>query len=164
VEHDIAVKAVHGAVVGSHRGGVTAQNDDPQPKIGVTPVADRVTEGQPLTWRVTLSEAADVELWPFFVVDRPTTGPELSTKDVDPQWLMDNFGVSPDPEFPLSQVGGLYLTPVMPAGQTSAEVSVPTATDTVAEPAESLRFRLTDDMGEPQEGGPELTGTVLDAS
>jgi hypothetical protein len=164
MEHDVAVKAVHGAVIGSYRGGVTAQNDDPLPKIGVTPVADRVTEGKPLAWRVTLSEAADVELWPFFVVAPPTAGAELSTKDLDPQWLMDNFGLSPDPEFPLSQVGGLSLTATVPAGQTSTEVSVPTVTDTVAEPAESLRFRLTDDTGEPQEGGPELAGTVLDAS
>lgn len=44
VEYDIAVKAVHNAVVGKHRGGVTAENDDPEPVITLTPVADRVTE------------------------------------------------------------------------------------------------------------------------
>ncbi len=45
VQHDIFVKAVHGAVVGAHRGGVTTENDDPMPTFKVTPVADRVTEG-----------------------------------------------------------------------------------------------------------------------
>ncbi|MFI5675290.1 alpha/beta hydrolase family protein [Streptomyces cellulosae] len=163
MDHDIAVKAVHGAVVGAYRGGVSVQNDDPLPKVGVTPVADRVTEGQPLTWRVTLSEAADVEMWPFLAATPPAEGAELSTKDVDPQWLMENFGVSPDPELPLSEAY-LYLQAAVPAGRTSAETSVPTVADTVAEPAESVRFRLADDGGEPQEGGPEATGTVLDAS
>jgi hypothetical protein len=60
----VFVKAVHGAVVGAHRGGVTAENDDPMPTFTVTPVADRVTEGQPLKWKVTLSAPADVEINP----------------------------------------------------------------------------------------------------
>lgn len=43
-EHDIAVKAVHHAVVGKYRGGLIVENDDPEPVITLSPVADRVTE------------------------------------------------------------------------------------------------------------------------
>ncbi|WP_405608546.1 alpha/beta hydrolase family protein [Streptomyces sp. NBC_00076] len=162
-QYDIAVKAVRNTVVGSPHGGVTVQNDDPMPTVSVTPLADRVTEGQPLRWRLSLSEAADVEIWPFFVAAPVTEGSELSTKDVDPQWLADTFGIDPDPERPLSQADGLYLQAAVPAGETSTEVTMPTVKDTVGEPAESVRFPLGDEAGQPPAGGPELTGTVLDA-
>lgn len=163
VQHDVFVKAVHGAVVGAHRGGVTAENDDPMPTFTVTPVADRVTEGQPLKWKVTLSAPADVELNPVFLVQPVTTGPELSTLDVDPQWLGESSGEEPAPERPLSKVS-LFLWTSVPAGQLSAEISVPTITDQVTEQPESVRFQAMDENGDPQSGGPELTGTVLDAS
>ncbi|MFF4255828.1 alpha/beta hydrolase family protein [Streptomyces sp. NPDC001663] len=164
VDNTVLVKAVRGAVIGSYRGGVTVENDDPMPTIGVTPVADRVAEGQPLKWKVTLSEAADVDIYPYFVVQPVTGGPELSTKDVDPAWLDSVSGETPDPERPLSQVKYLTLFAEVPAGKPSAEVSLPTVKDQVTEPAESVRFQLTDDNGNPQPGGPVLSGTVLDAS
>lgn len=164
VRHDIFVKAVHGAVVGAHRGGVTAENDDPMPTFTVTPVADRVTEGQPLKWKVTLSAPADVEINAGFLVQPVAAGPELSTLDVDPQWLSENSGEEPAPERPLSKVSGLSLWTSVPAGQLSTEISLPTITDHVTEQPESVRFVATDDNGEPRNGGPELTGTVLDAS
>ncbi|MFF4504464.1 hypothetical protein [Streptomyces sp. NPDC001401] len=164
VDNTVIVKAVQGAVIGSYRGGVTVQNDDPVPTITVTPEADRVTEGKPLKWKVSLSEAADVDLSPMFVVAPVTGGPELSTKDVDPAWLANASGESPDPERPLSQVRYLYLGADVPKGKLSAEVSLPTVRDRVTESAESVRFQLTNDNGDPQPGGPVLSGTVLDAS
>ncbi|MGW3121441.1 alpha/beta hydrolase family protein [Streptomyces sp. NPDC001107] len=164
VDHTVIVKAVRGAVIGSYRGGLTVQNDDPMPTITVTSVAGRVTEGKPLKWKVSLSEAADVDLSPTFLVVPVTGGPELSTKDVDPTWLAGASGESPDPERPLSQVKYLYLGADVPKGKLSAEVSLPTVKDRVTEPTESVRFQLTNDNGDPQPGGPVLTGTVLDGS
>ncbi|MEU0072781.1 hypothetical protein ABZ027_24980 [Streptomyces sp. NPDC006332] len=161
--YDVAVKAVRNAVVGSPHGGVTVRNDDRFPTVSAKPLADRVTEGQPLRWRLSLSEAADVEIWPFFVAAPVTEGSELSTKDVDPQWLTDTFGLDPDPERPLSQADYVYLQAPVPVGETGTEVTLPTVTDAVSEPAESVRFRFGDESGQPQEGGPQLTGTVLDA-
>ncbi|MFI1364735.1 hypothetical protein [Streptomyces griseochromogenes] len=165
VSYDILVKAVRSAVVGSYRGGITVHDDDPAPKVTVTPVADKVAEGQPLKWRVSLSEAVDLDISTTFVAVAPG-GPELSTKDVSARWLRDTTGTSPDPERPLSKVrGGLYLSVDIPAGGTSADVTVPTVKDRVAESAESVRFRQIDDQsGEPKPGGLELNGTVLDAS
>jgi hypothetical protein len=162
VQHDVFVKAVHGAVVGAHRGGVTTENDDPMPTFTVAPVADRVTEGQPLRWKVTLSAPADVELDPWFAVQPVVTGPELSTLDVDPRWLSESSGEEPAPERPLSKVPYLSVWTSVPAGGLSAEISLPTITDHVTEQPESVRFLGTDENGEPRAGGPELTGTVLD--
>ncbi|WP_241267480.1 hypothetical protein [Streptomyces scabichelini] len=164
--HNVFAKAVRGAVVGSHRGGVDAENDDPMPTFSATPVADRVTEGQSLTWRITQSAVADEEIWlnaAFLPVGGG--GAELSTTDLDPDWFEQNTGESPSPARPLSEVEELFLPISIPAGQLSTEVTVPTTPDGVSEPEESLRMQLTtwdEENGEPVEG-PVLTGTVRDA-
>jgi len=62
VEHDIAVKAVHNAVVGRYRGGLTVENDDPEPVATLSPVADRVTEGATLTWRLSVEAPAAADI------------------------------------------------------------------------------------------------------
>ncbi|MER5297812.1 hypothetical protein ABT382_38395, partial [Streptomyces pharetrae] len=162
VSNFVLAKAVRGTVVGSYAGGVTVQNDDPRPEVAVTPVAGEVTEGQPLRWRVSLSAPADVDLGsPLLVV--PAGGrPELSTRDVDQDWLKDMYGELPDGEVPLSELEYFSLWAPVPAGELSAELAVPTVRDQVAEPAEHLVLQPTDLEGEPH--GPVVTGTVRDAS
>ncbi|MCX4597879.1 hypothetical protein OG819_52685 [Streptomyces sp. NBC_01549] len=76
-------------MVGASAGGLTVHDDDPRPMVSVTPVADHVTEGQTLTWRLTLSAAADTDLYPTARFLPADTGTELSTTDVDPHWLND---------------------------------------------------------------------------
>ncbi|MFF7224916.1 hypothetical protein ACIP4T_32825 [Streptomyces massasporeus] len=161
VEHDIAVKAVHNAVVGKHRGGITVENDDPEPVITLSPVADRVTEGRPLTWRLSVDAPVAVDLYEPVRVLPVTEGAELSTKDVDPRWLEEWSGDVPDPERPLSDAH-LWLWLHIPPGSTGVDFDVPTVGDQVAEPAESMRLALTDRNAEPLPGRPVLTGTVLD--
>lgn len=161
-QHDLLAKAVHGAVIGSSQGGVTAVNDDPEPSVTLTPVTDRVTEGGTLAWRISLSEPADVEISQPLGVLPVTEGAELSTKDVDPQWLMNYAGDGPDPERALSQAN-LWVWTSVPAGATTADFTVPTVKDQLAEPAESVRLALTGDDAEPLPGHPALTGTVVDA-
>ncbi|MFB7866127.1 alpha/beta hydrolase family protein [Streptomyces sp. NPDC056069] len=161
--HDAFVKAVRGAVVGSHRGGVTARNDDPMPKVSVTPLADDVAEGEALTWRVTLSTPADADVMGGFEFRPVAGGAELSTADVDRRWVEDTFFFVPDPPRPLSQpvVADAYAAFSVPAGRTSTEVRVPTVRDVVAEPAESLRAAMfTYDGNWERVQGPEITGTV----
>ncbi|MFG3127559.1 hypothetical protein ACGFZU_07635 [Streptomyces tendae] len=162
VHHNLLVKAVHGSVVGSYAGGVSVEEDDPMPQVRVTPVADEVTEGKPLRWRVSLSEPADTDLGTVLVPVPDDTRPELSTKDVDQDWLLETVGEVPDGEVPLSRLDYFALWVSVPPGETDAEVTVPTVADQVAEPTEYIGLRSTDDEGEPQ--GPVLTGTVLDAS
>ncbi|MDF3299003.1 hypothetical protein [Streptomyces tropicalis] len=164
VSHDVLVKAVRHAVVGSYRGGVTVRNDDPRPTVTATPVAGRVTEGRSLTWRLTLSAAADTGVPLAFAVRPVPHGPELSTRDVDPRWLREVSGASPTPERPLSKVPGLTLRLSVPAGRRSADLAVPTVRDRVREHPESVRLQAVDDEGRPQPGGPVLTGTVVDGA
>ncbi|MEU3832325.1 hypothetical protein [Streptomyces microflavus] len=160
--HDILVKAVRGTVIGADAGGVTAQNDDPMPKVTVEPVAADVTEGAPLTWRISLSEKADIEIWTLAQLVPVTGGrPELSTADVDQEWLSQLVEKIPNPAIPLSKVEYGTLWTTVPAGEQSAELTVPTIRDQVKEPAEYVRLQPTDDEGEPL--GPPLEGTVRDA-
>ncbi|MDH6437795.1 hypothetical protein M2158_006336 [Streptomyces sp. SAI-144] len=161
VDHDIAVKAVRGAVVGKHRGGLTVENDDPEPVITLSPVADRVTEGETLTWRLSVDAPTAVDIWTPVRVLPVTEGAELSTKDVDPQWLEDWSGDVPDPERPLSDAN-LWVWMNIPPGSTSVDFVVPTVQDQVAEPTESMRLVQTDRNAEPLPDKPVLTGTVLD--
>ncbi|MFF8407003.1 hypothetical protein ACF06P_35925 [Streptomyces sp. NPDC015684] len=164
VSYDVLVKAVRGAVVGSYRGGITVHDDDPAPTMTVTPVADKVAEGKSLKWRVSLSQAVDVDMTTMFQV-APVTGPELSTKDVSARWLRDTAGAKPDPERRLSKVDGLYLWVDIPPGRTSTDITVPTVEDRVTEPVESVRFRQIDpETGKPQTGGLVLDGSVKNAS
>jgi hypothetical protein len=130
----------------------------------VTPVADRVTEGRSLKWRVSLSQAADVDMRALFAVV-PATAPELSTKDVPARWLRDTAGAKPDPERALSKGDGLYLSVDIPPGLTGADITLPTVEDRVAERAESVRFQEVDvNTGKPKSGGLVLSGSVLDGS
>ncbi|MFC9596240.1 alpha/beta hydrolase family protein [Streptomyces sp. NPDC056944] len=165
--HDVFVKAVRGTVVGAHRGGVTARNDDAMPTVRLTPVADDVTEGSPLSWRLTLSAPADVEIAGGILLKPVTDGPELSTADLDPAWVEAHFGEVPHPARPLSGVieGGTSLWLSVPAGETTAQVTVPTVRDGEAEPTESLRAApfTYDESWEPVLG-PEFTGRVRDAA
>ncbi|MFC8358921.1 hypothetical protein ACFUIY_03515 [Streptomyces griseorubiginosus] len=161
VQHDIAVKAVHHSVVGKHRGGLTVENDDPEPVITLSPVVDRVTEGGTLSWRLSVDAPAAVDLWQPVRVLPVTEGAELSTKDVDPQWLMDWSGEQPDPERRLSDAS-LWAWLTIPAGSTSVDFVTPTVRDQVAEPTESMRLALTDRDARPLPDRPVLTGTVLD--
>jgi hypothetical protein len=159
----LAAKAVRGTVVGDYDGGVHVRDNDPMPKITITPVTDRVTEGATLTWRMTLSETAGTDVWAYFPALPPASGAELSSTDVDPEWFEWNTGESPSPSRPLSATG-LALFAVVPPGELSTEVTVPTIADPVAEPEEHVRFQtmtLPPDAEEPVPG-PELTGTVVD--
>ncbi|MER6348667.1 hypothetical protein ACWC10_34080 [Streptomyces sp. NPDC001595] len=162
VSHNLLVKAVRGAVVGSYSGGVTVRNDDPMPRIDVTPVAADVTEGKPLRWKVSLSAPADVQLTASLAVASTGGRPELSTGDLDPAWLRDMIGEVPEHEVPLSRLEYFGLWAAVPPGGRSAEVSMPTVRDRRAEPAEYVVLQPTDDEGAPQ--GPPVTGTVHDAS
>ncbi|MFB9504074.1 hypothetical protein ACFFS2_02335 [Streptomyces aurantiacus] len=160
-DHDIAVKAVHNAVVGKYVGGITVANDDPEPVITLSPVTDRVTEGETLTWRLSVDAPVVVDIWQPVRVLPVTEGAELSTKDVDPQWLADWSGDVPDPERPLHDTN-LWVWMNIPPGDTSVDFIVPTVRDQVAEPTESMALALTDNNADPLPDRPTLTGTVLD--
>ncbi|GLF99132.1 alpha/beta hydrolase [Streptomyces yaizuensis] len=163
LDHMVAAKAVRGTAVGAALGGVLVRNDDPIPTITVTPVAGPVTEGQKLTWKVQLSAPADTTIETPFTFLPVEGGTELSTKDVDPQWLSDRLGLPADPERPLS-ADNSYLWTSVPEGSTSLEVSVPTAADALTEPEESLRAQMHIFDGDGNlVPGPIVTGTVEDA-
>ncbi|MFD9719989.1 hypothetical protein [Streptomyces sp. NPDC059076] len=164
--HTVAAKAVRGAAIGSYSGGLTVLDDDPMPKITVTPVANRVTEGGVLKWRVSLSEVADADVVTGFSFQPVASGPTLSTLDVDPGWIDKHFGRLPTPERSLFNVADdPWLTADIPPGKKTAEVTVPTITDTVTEAEEATRLRFFHyDRDWNQKPGAYYIGKVKDAS
>jgi hypothetical protein len=155
-------KAVRGTVIGDYQGAVIAANDDPAPKITVEPVADRVAEGGTLTWRIRLSTVAETPIWVEADVEPPATGTELSSTDVDPTWFTDNSGEDPLPSRPLSETYLLPWTGVQ-AGELTADLTIPTVTDSADEPDEVVQLHPT--IFGWEEEAPELgtvTGTVTD--
>ncbi|NUV79477.1 hypothetical protein [Streptomyces sp. CAI-155] len=159
--HDILIKAVQGTVVGAHIGGVTAQDDDPMPKVTVQPVATDVTEGAPLTWRISLSEKADIDINTLArLVPVPSGRAELSTADVDQEWVTQLVDDIPNPAIPLSKVPYGTLEHTIPAGSTTITLTVPTIRDKTKEPAEYIRVQLTDDADQPL--GAPFEGVVRD--
>jgi hypothetical protein len=137
----VGAKAVRGLVIGDYQGGVTVDDDDPAPTVTIEPVADRVAEGGTLTWRFRLSAAAETGIFVYGLPQPATTGVELSSTDVDPQWFTDNSGQEPEPSRPLSST---WLTPgaSIDAGRLTGDLTVPTITDTEAEPAEIVELAL----------------------
>ncbi|MEV6713973.1 hypothetical protein AB0M48_18270 [Lentzea sp. NPDC051208] len=141
VRHPVSVQAISNAVVGSALGGLLVRNDDPAPKVTVTPVADSVVEGGALKWRLTLSEPVDSPVSLIGVPVAPASGTELSTTDVDPEWLLLNSGEAALPSRPLSATQlGFYA--FIPTGATSFEFEVPTVADTEAEGEEQVRLKF----------------------
>ncbi|WP_412744742.1 alpha/beta hydrolase family protein [Krasilnikovia sp. MM14-A1004] len=160
-EYTLNAKAVHGLVVGGYVGALKVRDDDPQPKVTVTPVHDKVAEGGTLSWKVTSSAPADSPLYLQFTPKAPAAGAELSSTDVAADWFTTNSGEEPEPSRPLS---GTQLQPyvVLDAGVTSAELTVPTVEDSAKEPDEHVEFAaglLPREFGDPIPLG-TLTGTV----
>ncbi|GAA2592045.1 hypothetical protein GCM10010435_83430 [Winogradskya consettensis] len=150
----LLAKAERGLVVGDYQGTVEVRNDDPAPQISLTPVADTVAEGGTLSWRATLSTEAETAILVIGTVEAPAEGTELSTLDVDPDWLLENSAERPEPERPLSQTGAVAYTYVY-GGELSADIDIPTVTDTVVEGPEVVSLQFSSEVG-------GAVGTVTD--
>ncbi|RUL90626.1 hypothetical protein [Verrucosispora sp. FIM060022] len=157
--HLLTAKAQHGMVVGSYLGGLDVLNDDPAPTITVE-AAQRVTEGETLTWRFTASAPTEQGIFAIAWPQPPTAGPELSTMDVDPDWFTEHAYSPVEPERPLSQT---WLVPYLELAPDAvvAEITVPTITDSVVEPDEWIELRFDQEPDGPQLP-PVLTGVVTD--
>jgi hypothetical protein len=164
-EYLVLAEAMAGTVVGDFIDHLKVIQDDPAPTITVTPVADQVTEGGTLKWKLKLSEPAvnyiSVEL-PFL----PPAGAELSTTDLPADWeWWDRLEVSPMPTRPLSEIrfGDSGIAVGFAPGVTTIEFSLPTAPDSLAEGPEQVRLQVKSVDGIAPDG-PELIGTVNDPS
>ncbi|GAA4974751.1 hypothetical protein GCM10025331_81380 [Actinoplanes utahensis] len=162
LRYTVSAKALRNAVVGDHDGGVLVRDDEPAPEITITPAAT-AAEGSPLTWTVNLSGAADAYLYLVLLPEKPATGTELSSTDVDPAWFTSVSGEDPQPSRPLSST---FLQPFIEIepGTTTFTVTTPTVTDTEAEGPEHLRFLpmvFLPGVQEPVALSP-ITGTLTD--
>ena len=164
LQYQVLVKAVKGLAIGDYFGGLTVADDDPSPTLTVEPVATSVAEGEGLRWRFQLSEVTDAGVYIQLVAIAPEAGspPELSTKDLPAEWL-EWQGIDPNlPATPLSEAF-LYAWVYIEQGTDSAELVIPTRSDTKVEGPESLTLRI-DEAGQVvlPDPVPTLVATVND--
>jgi hypothetical protein len=155
----VIAKAIQGTVSGGYGGGLRVLDDDPEPTVTITAVADRVAEGGVLTWSATSSAEADVPLFWYIWALPPDSGPELSSTDVDPEWFREHAGTEPQPAQPLSNTP-LQLVMVIEPGSLTAELTIPTVTDDETEETEHVRLVLMD--WPPIGASREVVGAVAD--
>jgi hypothetical protein len=162
--YSVAAKAVRNTLIGDWIGGADVREDDPIPTVTISPAAATATEGNALTWNITLSDSADDYLYVLLVPQAPATGPELSSTDVDPEWFRDTSGEEPEPSRPLSQTGVQPYASIEP-GTTTAQITIPTIADSITEGAEHVQFQVLlypPDFSDPTVVG-TITGTVTDS-
>ncbi len=84
----VAAWAGRGVMTDRYLGSLTVRDDDPAPKITISRVEKRVSEGENATWRVTLSSRTDysIEL-DGSVVRGDVSVPRLRKSDVPAAWL-----------------------------------------------------------------------------
>jgi hypothetical protein len=142
---DFSAKAVQNTMMGGFIGGLELKNDDPLPKVTFEPVTSKVKEGKVLTWKARLSTEADLEFLIRARLEKPSTGTELPTSDVDPDWFADSVEdeESPKPFRPLSETSVTLFTLIEDGQLTSEGLEVPTVADAVAEPERSLQLRTS---------------------
>jgi hypothetical protein len=167
-QYSVLAEAINGTVVGAYEGDLKVVEDEPAPVITVTPIADQVTEGKTLKWRLNLSAAAGVNLL-LPLIFLPPTGAELSTTDLPAAWVRSNLNIEPRPSRVLSRTDSMILLD-SPAGTRQVDVVTPTVKDVATEGAEQVRYRILPfdwlfgvNPTVPPDG-PELVGTVTDAS
>ncbi len=158
----VTLLAQKNAVTGDFDGALLVEEDDPPPVLSVD--AGRVTavEGSSLIWTFRLSEPlANGAFWSVQFLPAAGIVPELDTDDVTASFLEQYGIVPPDPAVPLSGLG-LFLGIEFAPGATEFTVSIPTAVDGLAEPAEEIVL-LLDGFGDPVVPVPiELTGILSD--
>ncbi|MBX7267095.1 hypothetical protein KIF24_14430 [Micromonospora sp. Llam7] len=141
--HTLAAKAERGFMIGSYSGGLAVLNDDPDPGVSVESTGLRVAEGETLTWRFTTTTPTEAGIFGYALPQAPATGAELSSTDVDPEWFTYQAWEPVEPSRPLSQTWlAVYLS--IPPDVTSGEMTIPTITDSVAEPDESVELHFSD--------------------
>ncbi|XVU21432.1 hypothetical protein ACQPZJ_29680 [Actinoplanes sp. CA-054009] len=146
----LLAKAERGFQIRDWVGGLTVENDDPEPTVSAAVTSVRKAEGETLSWELQLSAPVE-STYLVGATPEPPDGAELSSTDVDPTWFMDVAWEEPEPSRPLSSTSALPYV-VFEPGIDNGSLVVPTVTDTLSEPDESVELHVTPDL--------VLTGTV----
>ena len=138
----VAAWAGRGVMPDRYLGSLTVVDDDPAPKVTISKVQKRVSEGEDATWRVTLSSRTDYSAEFYGTVVRGDVSvPRLRKSDVPARWLRRHSKDSGTGSTPLHRVGVFVYTTVR-AGRLTGEVSVPIRRDRAREGVEAITMRL----------------------
>jgi hypothetical protein len=137
----VVVRALDSATVGDSGGLLSVIEDDPAPKVTISPATTVVTEGDVVTWTITMSRPIADSVVFYGAFTPPTAGPELSGADVTEQQRIDWNIDWRDPALPLSPETFVYVE--LAPGATTAQITMATATDALVEGSEYARLELS---------------------
>ncbi|GAW50733.1 MULTISPECIES: hypothetical protein [unclassified Nocardioides] len=120
-------------------GRLTVLDDDPTPRLTVTPVHRSVVEGSPAEWKVAISKPVDYDLFVNGTVVR-SPAPALTAGDVPTSWVLAHAG-QVDPDVTLWSLHA-FVYDQLHAGERSFVIRIPTRRDGEAEGRESVRLKL----------------------
>jgi len=136
-----------GVMTDQYLGRLVILDDDPTPKVTMSPVHRRVKEGTSAMWQVTLAKPVS---YGVFVWLRPVAGgvhgPRLAVGDVPRDWLRAHGvprRVSASTPLHRAKLGVYaYIKP----GRTSTTLAIPTLRDGTKEGREAVTARIVADM------------------
>ena len=150
----IVASPSYGVMTDDYLGGLMILDDDPAPRIWVTPSPRTVTEGSKAAWRVRLSKPTGYDFGAYGKVVRgPRTTAPLRVGDVRRWWVKAQLGRVPRASKPLYKLG-LYVGQPLRAGRTTVDLTMPIRRDRLREGRESVTLRL-------QVGKKRFTRTVF---
>jgi dienelactone hydrolase len=120
-------------------GELVVLDDDPTPRLTVTPVHRSVAEGSPAEWKVEISKPVDYDLFVNGTVVR-SPAPALTAGDVPRSWVLAHAG-QVDPDATLWSLHA-FVYDQMNAGERSFVIKIPTRRDGEAEGRESIRLKF----------------------
>ncbi len=125
----------------AYTGRLTVVDDDPTPRLTVTPVARSVAEGEAAAWRIALSKPVDYDLFVNSKVVRGTSNaPALTAGDVTASWINRHLAGA-DLAAPLWMQSAVLYDQVR-SGSRELVISIPTRRDGEAEGRESLTLKV----------------------
>jgi dienelactone hydrolase len=134
--------ARRGVMTDRYDGKLVVIDDDPAPKISVSPLRRTVSEGQNARWRAKLSSPAGYGTGLGAQIVKGRTGAQpLRAGDVPRSWLKQQLGRVPSASTPLFKLP-LYLYFEIRAGRTSTDLVIPIRRDRVRERRESLTLSI----------------------
>ena len=139
---DLVAWAGRGVMTDRYLGSLTVRDDDPAPKITISSVEKRVSEGEHATWRFTLSSRTDYSVQLLGrVVRGDVSVARLTKSDVPAAWLRRHGGRGGNDSTPLHGLRVFVFTSLR-AGRLVGEVSVPIRRDGAREGVEAITLRL----------------------
>ncbi|MGH3357224.1 MAG: hypothetical protein ACRDO7_00370 [Nocardioidaceae bacterium] len=134
----LTAQAVDGIALGRYQARLTVRDDDPSPRLRVTPKRKVYVAGQTLRWTARISEPVGFGMTPRIRLSEVEGFAALRGTDVPRRWLA-HHGTVENRQRPLSRLVR-YLFVRIPEGQREASLRIPTVRRAPGAPQKRIRL------------------------